>query len=172
MSLTTVHQRIPAALWESLQMICYKQDVKFIEDVSHILGVPAADIKKQILGTRGTTAAVITESGPWWQTVQCPLMEKVGSSSTGMWFRCGAVCEPNGTCWKHRSFTRASAKLRHYTDPFFSEIARRKPVHLDGTVYWVGTNGDVYDEKGTLKKELHIEIVGGTAILKDGVNAA
>ena len=75
-------------------------------------------------------------------------------------------------CWKHRSFTRATSKLRHFTDPFFSEIKHRKPVQLDGTIYWVGSGGDVYDEKGTLKKDLHIEIVGGTAILKDGVNAA
>jgi hypothetical protein len=148
--MTTETQRIPAVLWDSLQDVCFRHDLKFLQDVSRIIQVPVADLKRRILGTRGMPTAVSVESGPWWVTTQCPIMLLVGDS---MWRRCGSYCEANGTCWAHRT-----SMSRRYNDPYFEALPKRTAFKYDGDLYWVSEAGDALDMTGALVPGLQIDL--------------
>jgi hypothetical protein len=150
----TETQRIPACLWESLQEICYRQDVRFISDVSKILGIPAIELKKRILGVRGMPTAVTVERGPWWAETQCPIMDKHAGN---MWRRCGSYCESSGYCWAHRHF-RVSYTTRRYDDPYFTSLAKRWPVRIDDEIVWVSADGDVLNGSGILIKGMTVDL--------------
>lgn len=147
-------QRIPACLWESLQEICYRQDIRFISDVSKILGIPAIELKKKILGVRGMPTAVVVDRGPWWTETQCPIMEKQPGN---MWRRCGSYCEASGYCWTHRHF-RVSHTTRRHDDPYFADLPKRWPVRIEDEVVWVSSEGDVLDGSGHLIKHMTIDL--------------
>lgn len=153
---STEVQRLPAALWESLQDVCYKYDVKFLQDVSHIIGVPAGDLKKHILGIRGiaTSIAVVPHAeAPWWESSQCPLMEL---DDGGMWRRCISHREIHESCWKHRKFKRDTDILKKHNNPIFDSLEKRWPMRLGGELMWVTNSGEVYDDAGELKKGMCI----------------
>lgn len=155
--MATETQRIPAALWSSLQEICYRQDQIFLQDVSRLIGVPAIDIKRRVLGVRGVPTRVeITPetSGPWWTATQCPLMEQTPGN---MWRRCGMYCEANGTCWEHRVY-RLSPLLRHYDDPYFKTLRKRRPVRYKDRIYWVDSSNTVLDDKGVVVDDMTIDL--------------
>ena len=137
-------QRIPASLWDAVQEICWRQDQKFLFDVSRILKVPAADIKKRILGTRGVLTIIPTECGPWWTGTQCPVMELECGC---MWRRCAAPCEQGDSCWDHRD---AKGGLRRYDDPYFTTLPKRRPMRYEGAIYWVADDGNVMNGFGAI----------------------
>jgi hypothetical protein len=155
----TETQRIPAVLWDSLQEICYRQDIRFIADVSKLIGVPALELKKRILGVRGQPTAIAVERGPWWSESQCPIMDR---GSGNMWRRCGEYCESHGHCWKHRSF-KVSHTTRRFDDPYFAELPKRWPVRLDDEVVWVSESGDVLNGSGAIVKGLTVDLKTRTA---------
>ena len=162
---TTEQQRLPAALWGALQEMCRQQDLEFIADVSRILRIPAADIKKRILGTRGVFELIPVEHGPWWTNTQCPVMEKIGGS---MWRRCDSLCEQGDTCWAHRM----CGGFRRYDDPYFVELPKRYPMQYEGIVYWVSANGQVMNGFGTIVSEFTMDLNTKTVFKTNGALGA
>ena len=142
MTLEQTKQRIPAALWASLSDVCYQQDVKFLQDVSKILGIPSSDIRRRILGARGEETIVLVEKEPWWETTNCTLTV---CDKGGMWRRCSNLAETNTYCWDHRKFTKASDTIRRHDDPYLNELPKRYPIRCMGEIVWVC-------EKGTVRK--------------------
>lgn len=151
---TTV-RRMPVGMLDHLQTICARQDQQFITDVARILGLPAAEMRRKILGTLGTPTLVCTESDPWWMGTQCPIM--VQCSHTNMWSRCGHMSEAHGTCWRHR-FTKTPV----FTDPQFAEMDKRTPFRLDGELYWVAEDGSVLDATGVNEMNFTVNLKSQT----------
>ena len=151
---TTV-RRMPVGMLDHLQTICARQDQQFINDVARILGLPAADMRRKILGVLGSPTLVCTESNPWWMGTQCPIM--VQSSHTSMWSRCGNMNESHGSCWRHR-FTKTPV----YTDPQFMEMDKRTPFRLDGDLYWVADDGSVLDATGVTEMNFTVNLKSQT----------
>jgi hypothetical protein len=145
--------RVPAALWESLQEICWRHDNKFVEDAARILGVPSSEIKRLVLGNRGTLSAIVTTNSDWYEGQQCPIMT-LGIGE--MWHRCSEAAEANGYCWTHRK-----GKGIHYDSPFITSLPQRKPFELEGTLVWVDNDGCVFNNMGMLLKDIRIDIVNG-----------
>ena len=133
-------QRIPAALWNSLTDICYQQDIKFIHNVSKLVGIPANDIKKRIFGIRGEQTLILSEQEPWPLTSQCAVME-LGLGN--MWRRCANIGEANSYCWDHRHYKDKSTTMRLHADPYFSKIIKRYPIRYMGEIVWVCEQGSV-----------------------------
>ena len=148
--------RIPSYLLESLEEICWRHDNKFIEDISRILGVNSHEMKKKILGVRGTSKTVLCETGSWWMESKCPGMVR---NKTGIWFRCNAACESSGLCAKH---TIKNPKYL-YDDPYFEKIEKRKPFKYNDEVVWVADDGSVMTYSGILLKNVSINIHNGVA---------
>jgi hypothetical protein len=152
-------QRIPAFLWNSLQEICYRQDIRFIADVSKLIGVPAVELKKKILGVRGIPTTIAVERGPWWSETQCPIMER---GNGNMWRRCGNYCESHGQCWAHRHY-KSSHTTRRFDDPYFSALPKRRPIRYNGEIVWVSESGEAIDGSGNILKGLTIDLKTHTA---------
>jgi len=163
--MSTAPQRLPAALWGALQEMCRQQDIEFIADVSRILRIPVADIKKRILGTRGVCELIPVEHGPWWTNTQCPVMEKIGGS---MWRRCDSPCEQGDTCWAHRM----CGAFRRYDDPYFVELPKRYPMRYEGVVYWVGADGQVMNGFGSIVSEFTMDLNTKTVFKTNGALGA
>ena len=147
MALEHTKQRIPASLWASLTDVCYQQDMKFLQDVSRILGIPSSDIRRRILGARGEETMVLVEKESWWETTNCTLLV---CGKGGMWRRCSNLAETNTYCWDHRKFTNASNTIRRHDDPHFREIAKRYPIRIGGEIVWVCEKGTVLKANGEL----------------------
>jgi len=152
-SMTTENKQLcPAGLWDAFQEVLWKQDVKFVQAVSRIISVPANDIKKRVLGTRGLVTVIPVEHSPWWINTQCPVMEFVGGN---MWRRCSSKCEQGDTCWDHRKL----AAYRRYDDPYFAKIPKRYPIRYNGVIYWVSeTDGSVINGFGTVIEEFKVDL--------------
>lgn len=146
-------QRLPSLLWESLQEVCYRHDQRFIFDVSRILGVPAADLKRKILGSRGVLTTVLVEKGPWWTGMQCKIVERTAS----LWKRCDSYCESGDTCAHHQG-VRNGWNIRRIDDPYFSEMKTRYPVCIEGDVYWADEAGTLLDSAGLLVKTMTFDL--------------
>lgn len=159
--LTTEPQYIPALLWDSLQTICYQLDAKFVTDVAKLIKVPAAELKRRVLGTRGMKTAVTVADGPWWMGQQCPLME----SHNSLWKRCGSYCDASGFCMKHSGFKQGSSVLRHKDDSYIKHMPRRIPVRADDEIVWAcEKTGTVYNGLGECLPDYKY-ILGKTPIL-------
>lgn len=150
---TSTPTRIPAALWESLQEICWRQDNKFIEDASRIIGIPAAEIKRRVLGTRGVVSAVVSSSGAWYDGARCPIMIPGPGE---MWRRCCTPAEFNGYCSVHKK-----GRGLKYDDPYFTTLPKRYPWKFEGGVVWVDDAGTLMNESGTILKDVRISINNG-----------
>lgn len=149
----TIPTRVPAALWESLQTICWQQDNKFLEDVSRILNVPAAELKRRVLGTRGVVSAVVSTGGAWFEGTQCPIMIPCGGD---MWRRCAEPAENNGHCWAHKK-----GRGLRYDSPHFAHAEVYTPWRLEGVALWVNSCGTVYNAVGKELKGLHVDLRNG-----------
>ena len=148
--------RLPAALWESLQEICWRQDNKFLEDVARITGISASEIKKKVLGVRGAVCSVVSETGPWWVGTSCPIMIPGAGE---MWRRCTSVCEINGYCHDHRT-----GKGMRYDHPYFEDLPKRMPFRFEDEIVWVSEeDGSVLTGGGTVLKNITIDIRNGLA---------
>lgn len=147
-------RRIPAALLESLQEVCYRQDVHFLHEVSKLIGVSVSELKQRILGKNtGFPTTVLTEEGPWWEGTQCIAMEKKGS----IWFRCSSYADSGSQCWSHRR------PMMTYNDPMFASLPQLTPTRIEGRVVWVDKEGLVYNEFGEILKEWLIDLTNGHA---------
>jgi hypothetical protein len=145
-------QRIPANLWASLKDICYQQDLKFLQDVSRLIGVDANEIKRRVLGLREQTI-VLVEKDPWWMHTQCILLECVN----GLWRRCSRMGESNSYCWEHRNFTTCSGQLRRFDDPYFATIVKRWPIRFMDEIVWVCDEGTVLKSNGENDEHIRID---------------
>lgn len=154
MSVKEKTQRIPAALWESLQDVCYAQDVQFIKDVAKIIGQNANDVRRRILGPRGESTVVLVDSDPWWIGTSCCLQER---GPNGLWSRCNKGGESNGYCWGHRNFSNPSFRLKRADDPYFEGLLRRYPVRLLGEIVWVCEQGTVLGSEG-IRSDVTIDV--------------
>lgn len=154
-NITEMPARLPAALWESLQEICWRQDAKFLEDISRITGISAAEIKKKILGVRGAVCTVVSTTGPWWEGTTCPIMMPCAGD---MWRRCTSVCESNGFCSEHKN-----GKGLRYDNPYFEDLPKRWPFRYAGEVVWAAADGSVLTGGGTVLKNITIDIRNGLA---------
>ena len=164
MTTDTIKQQCPAGLWEAFQEVLWKQDVKFIQNVSRIISVPVNDIKKRILGTRGVTTIIPVENGPWWLGTQCPVMEFTGGN---MWRRCSSKCEQGDTCWSHRMLT----VYRRYDDPYFTTLPKRHPIRYDGAIYWVSyKDGSVINGFGAVIEEFKVDLDNRLIVRLDGLD--
>ena len=131
-------QYIPAGLWDSLQDVCFRHDTRFVQDVSRILGIPALEIKRKVLGTRGVPTVVPEAAGPWWMDGACPMMERVGY----LWRRCGHPQEAHGACWLHKDGgTR-------FDDEKVQGLVERRPFRYEGQIYWVADDQSVLNSFG------------------------
>ena len=147
-------RRIPAALLESLQEVCYRQDVQFLQEVSKLIGVPVSELKQRVIGKNtGFPTAVLTEEGPWWEGTQCIAMEKKGS----LWFRCSSYADSGSQCWLHRR------PMFTYNDPMFTVLPQYTPARIEGRIVWVDKEGLVYNEFGEILKEWLIDLTNGHA---------
>jgi hypothetical protein len=151
--LTTNPTRVPAALWECLQRICWEQDNRFLEDAARIINVPAAEIKRRVLGTRGVLSAVVTTTSNWYDGEQCPIMIECGER---MLRRCCEPAESNGFCWSHRK-----GKGIEYDSEYVKSLEVREAWRIDGQTVWVDADGIVYDRVGKILKGLHIDTTNG-----------
>lgn len=164
MTTDTIKQQCPAGLWDAFQEVLWKQDVKFIQNVSRIISVPVNDIKKRILGTRGVTTIIPVENGPWWLGTQCPVMEFTGGN---MWRRCSSKCEQGDTCWSHRMLT----VYRRYDDPYFTTLPKRHPIRYDGAIYWVShKDGSVINGFGAIIEEFKVDLDNRLIVRLDGLD--
>lgn len=125
--------------------------------MSRLIGVPANDIKKRVLGVRGAPTTVIVESGPWWVGTMCTVSAK---EAGGMWRRCGHTAEANGYCWEHRHFRTPTHMLKLYTDPYLESLAKRWPVRYMDEIVWVDSEGTVL-RNGEIVKTLTIDLKTG-----------
>lgn len=146
-------QRIPVHLWDSLQAICFRQDMKFLQDVSRLIGVPTHELKKKVFGSRGIPTTVITESSPWWTSMQCPVMVLHGC----IWRRCSGTIETQGTCLKHRHATH----FKRFDDPYFTSMQHLKPIKSLDTIYWADDEGNLVSADGIPIKDKHLDIKRG-----------
>jgi len=142
-------QHIPAALWKSLQDICWTQDRKFIQDVSRIIGVDSADVMRRVVGRRGEPNIVLVDKDPWWMGTQCTIMER-GLDGGKLWRRCNKLGESNSYCWNHRNFTKPSAFIKKVGDSYFDRLLKRYPVRVLDEIVWVCEKGTVLGEDGRL----------------------
>jgi len=154
-------QYIPAGLWDGLQEICFRHDQKFIQDVARILGVPAIEIKRKVLGTRGVACVVPEATGPWWVDGKCPIMERVGY----LWRRCTAPIEGHGSCWAHREGGD------RFDDEQFADLERRVPFRYDGEVYWVAENGSALNSFGMPVTAFTVDLKTKNVILSNASSA-
>jgi hypothetical protein len=150
-------QYIPAGLWDGLQEICFRHDQKFIQDVARILGVPAIELKRKVLGTRGVPVVVPEASGPWWTGGTCPIMERVGY----LWRRCAAPIEGHGACCAHREGGD------RFDDEQFVGLERRVPFRYDGEVYWVAEDRTVLNSFGMPVTAFTVDLKTKTVILSN-----
>lgn len=153
MELNSIQARIPAALWESLQTICWEQDNKFLEDVARIINVPAALIKKRVLGTRGVVSAVVCTSQNWFEGTQCPIMIHVGGD---VWRRCAAAAESSDCCHDHRK-----KKMLRYDSECFADLPKLSSWRLEGEPVWVDGDGFIYNSVGERLKDRRIDLTNG-----------
>jgi hypothetical protein len=146
--------RVPAALWESLQEICWAQDLAFLRDASRILGVPEADIRRRVLGARGVMAAIVTEHAPWFLGSCCPTMVPCPGE---LWRRCTEPAEINGFCISHKK-----GKGMRYDDAYCESLPKRRAFELDGETVWVcEADGGVLTESGVILKDVRIDLLTG-----------
>jgi len=151
-------QYIPAGLWDGLQTICFRHDQKFVQDVSRILGIPAIDIKRKVLGTRGVPTIIPESEGPWWIGGCCPIMERTGY----LWKRCMAPIEGHGACWGH-----LEGGIR-FDDEQFSCAEKRVPFRYLGEVYWVSEEkGSVLNSYGMLVETFTVDLKTRTVVLSN-----
>lgn len=148
-------QRIPAGLWQALQDVCYEQDMKFLRDVSRIIGKDVNDIKRRVLGVRGEPNVVLVDADPWWMQSRCSIME-LGPGS--VWRHCNKMGESNTYCWDHRNFVRATYRLRNKDDPYFETIVKRHPVRFMDEIVWVCKGGSVLRDSGELIPDVLIDL--------------
>ncbi len=144
-----IQTRIPAFLWESLQDTLYQHDYQFLRDISPILGIPLADLKRTVLGTRGvkTTVAVLGQSDQWWEGQMCSYWVK---SPLGVWKPCGEFREAHGGCCQHKHVPKSSSlHIRHREDPYLKTLPRLLPKKWKGEVVWVSPSNEVFYEDGT-----------------------
>jgi hypothetical protein len=151
--LTSTPTRLPAALWESLQEICWRHDNKFLDDASRILGISASEIKRKVLGVRGVVSAVITTDSSWYEGTQCPIMMPTAGE---MWRRCVEPAEYNGFCWAHKK----GRGMRHDCS-YFHSLPKRHPWRFEGELVWVRDDGNVMRESGEELKDVRIDITNG-----------
>ena len=164
MTTDCIKQQCPAGLWEAFQEVLWKQDVKFIQSVSRILSIPANDIKKRILGTRGVPTLIPVENGPWWLNTQCPVMEFAGGN---MWRRCSSKCEQGDTCWDHRTLK----VYRRYDDPYFDMLPKRYPIRYNEAIYWVSNkDGSVINGYGAVVVEFKVDLNNRLIVRLDGLD--
>jgi hypothetical protein len=152
-AIKTENQRLPSLLWESLQEICYRHDQKFVSDISKIIGVPAAELKKRVLGSRGVLTTVTVESGPWWTGMQCEIVERNAS----LWKRCDSYCDSGSTCVKHKD-VRNGWNIRRIHDPYFADMNKRIPVRIEGDVVWAAEDGSLVDNAGLLIETMTFDL--------------
>ena len=142
--MNTLQTRIPCFLWESLQDVMYQQDYEFLQEVSKLVRVPLHELKRTILGTRGTLTTIsVAKQEDWWDKQMCPMMVR---NSYGLWKPCGQYREAHGTCCNHRNPT--SPFVRHKDDKYFQSLPKRNPLKWAGEIVWVSATGDVVRESG------------------------
>jgi hypothetical protein len=155
--LVTTPTRVPAGLWDSLQEICWRQDIRFMEDAARILGVSAVEIKRRLLGTRGVLCGVISTGagGCAYDGTQCPIMVLHPGER---WERCSEAAEVNGFCWLHRK-----GKGQRYDSCFFEGFEKRHPFRFEGEIVWVAEDSSVLTGGGKILKDVRIDITNGVA---------
>ena len=153
--LITTPTRVPAGLWDSLQEICWRQDVRFMEDAARILGVPAVEIKRRLLGTRGVLCGVVSTDGAAYDGTQCPIMVLHPGER---WARCSEAAEVNGFCWLHRK-----GKGQRFDSCFFEGFEKRHPFRFEGEIVWAAADGSVLTGGGKILKDVCIDITNGVA---------
>lgn len=133
--------RLPNLVHEHLSDIVRRNDTRFIEHVTRILGIPAREIRKRVFGTMGVITPVLCQTRPWWTEGQCVISECHNES---LWMRCGAMAVENGVCFRHLR----SPDLVRYDSPLLQTLPRRRPVEYDGEIYWASEAGDMVSSSG------------------------
>lgn len=146
MSTEPVQTRIPSFLWNALQDVFYEQDVAFLKTLAPHAGVPLAELKRTLLGTRGQLTTIhVGNTDTWWETELCPLRRR---DCRGIWRNCGHYREEHGFCKHHRDFWESTPILKHKDDPWFQQVAHRSPWRYHDEIIWVSTAGDAIRENG------------------------
>jgi hypothetical protein len=160
-AIDVVH-RIPFGAWEHFEAMLCRMDNAFLQDVSRITKIPFTELRK-VIPTRGVPTRITTEGAdPWWTAQTCRMAVR---GAQGMWIRCSGTAFEGSCCFKHRSFDgtkrRCSADIRPYNDPYFANLPRRMPVRIEGTVYWAGTDGILYNVDGAQVEGYTIDYAQG-----------
>ena len=154
-----IQTRLPPFLWDTLQDVFYEQDAAFLRALAPHVGVPAPELRRTLLGTRGQMTTVhVGNTEAWWETELCPLRCR---DAQGIWRQCGHYREGTGFCRKHRDFWEGTADLRHKNDPWFQQVAQRTPWRYKGEVFWVSTAGDAIREDGSPVEGIHVCVKTG-----------
>jgi hypothetical protein len=163
----SIQTRIPAFLWDSLQNVFYEHDYEFLRQVSYLIKVPVAELKRNLLGSRGTPTTIsVSKDNAWWEGQKCPLRVR---SPHGLWKQCPHLREAHGYCGEHKGWTKrkATPTLKHKDDAYFQKLKRRKPFDLDGEIVWVSEDGEAVDGEGCPVQGVKILLDVGMVILKD-----
>lgn len=167
MTMDSLQTRIPAFLWESLQNVFYEHDYEFLRQVSYLIKVPIAELKRTIMGSKGTLSTIMVgKNSMWWEEQKCPLRIR---SSRGLWKQCPHIRESHGYCGEHKGWNRKKTieSLKHIEDTYFQTLKRRKPFSLDGDIVWVSEEGDAVDNEGYLITGIKILMKIGMVVLQD-----
>lgn len=163
----SIQTRIPTYLWESLQDVFYEHDYEFLRQVSYIIKVPVSELKRNILGSKGTsTSILVSKDNAWWEGQKCPLRVR---TAYGLWKQCPHFREGHGHCGEHKGWTKRKSthNLKHKDDLYFQKLKRRNPFNLDGDIVWVSEEGDAVDGEGSPIEGIKILMDLGMVILKN-----
>ena len=158
-----VIHRIPAGLWANLQTLVSRVDHQFLQEVSRITKLPMSELKKAV-PTFGVSTRITTEgSEPWWTGQQCRMSVR---GLGGMWIRCSGTAFEGPCCFKHRSLMnrdigRLPPGIRPYDDPYFIKLPQRKPIRIEGVVYWTDDTGNLYNVRGCVVEGMKIDSTYG-----------
>lgn len=145
----------------------YEHDYEFLRQVSYLIKVPVAELKRTILGSKGTpTTIAVSKDNTWWEGQRCPLRTR---TTKGLWKQCPHMRESHGLCGEHKGWTRSksTADLKHKDDPHFQTLKRRRPFQLEGDIVWVSDDGDAVDSEGEPLEGVKILLDIGMVLLKE-----
>lgn len=163
-----IQTRIPTFLWDSLQHVFYAHDYEFLRQVSYLIKVPVPELKRTLLGSKGTpTNVFVSRDTLWWEGQKCPLRIR---TAHGLWKQCPNVCESQGVCGDHKGWNPSST-LKRKDDPYFRTLQKRKPFEWEGEIVWVSEAGDAVDHEGVPIPDIQILLQPGIVFQKKDFEA-
>lgn len=127
--------RLAAFTTEAFDEACWEHDMAFITDLSKIINVPIAELRKTLLvdGSKQSVHIATKEKEEWLHDIQCPAMIKQEDESF-------IRCDNYRFCFEKKCSTHKSCvsndKLKWITDPIFNNSDYVKTI-IDGETKYI-----------------------------------